>query len=62
MNQPDRGYKSQTFTRPAVSDVFWLHVCESKDSADAQIYSIRMSRLIGFSTAGYEKLDAFLAR
>lgn len=22
MNQPDRGYKSQTFTRPAVSDVF----------------------------------------
>jgi hypothetical protein len=52
MNQADRGYKSQTFTRPVVSDVFWLHVCESEDSADAQIYSIRMSRLIGFSTAG----------
>ena len=62
MNQPDRGYKSLTFTRPRCFRCVWLHVCESEDSADAQIYSIRMSRLIRFTTAGYEKLDAFLGR
>lgn len=39
MNQPDRGHTSQTFTRPAVSDVFWLHVCESEDSADAHLFN-----------------------
>jgi hypothetical protein len=66
MNQPDcgykSGYKSLTFTWPHLFQTCLATYYESEDSADAQIYSIRMSRLIGFTTAGYEKLDAFLYR
>jgi hypothetical protein len=62
MNQPDCGYKSLTFTWPHLFQTCLARYYESEDSADAQIYSIRMSRLIGFTTAGYEKLDAFLYR
>jgi hypothetical protein len=62
MNQPDCEYKSLTFTRPHLFQTCLAIYYESEDSADAQIYSIRMSRLIGFTTAGSEKLDAFLYR
>jgi hypothetical protein len=62
MNQPDCGYKSLTFTWPHLFQTCLATYYESEDSADAEIYSIRMSRLIGVTTAGYEKLDAFLYR